>query len=77
MSKTQALLNDREEFARQLASAKFRLKNIAATIAEDERVLASHRAMQLDAACECAAFGALVRAIDEELLELAQEAEQP
>lgn len=71
--KAQELLAERDEYARQLASARFRLANLVSTIDQDEKVLRSHRQMQLDSACEAAALEALVRELDDQLLELAQE----
>lgn len=71
--KAQELLAERDEYARQLASARFRLTNLVETIEQDEKILKSHRTMQLDAACEAAALEALVREFDDQLLELAQE----
>jgi hypothetical protein len=69
-SRIDELRAERSEFARQLSSAEFRLSNIAGTLIEDERILTAHRAMQLDAACDAAAFRAKIEAVDEEIQRL-------
>jgi hypothetical protein len=76
VSRAQELLDYRSELEQQLASARFRIMNLNETLEEDERVWRAHLQAKIDAVADAAACDALIRNIDDALLELAQEVEQ-